>query len=81
MRIRPQGQARTVAERFAPDAPDTWHAQLWGYQIMPSEQLLEWQSVTMDDPPGSLAVMASRTSCMLCDEEIINGREVWLPAA
>ncbi|HEX8967157.1 MAG TPA: FmdE family protein, partial [Chloroflexota bacterium] len=31
VRIWPHPQARMLAERYAPDAPDRWHAQLQGY--------------------------------------------------
>ena len=77
IRITPHPQSRTRALEYAPGAPDRWHAQLAAYQIMPSEELLRAQEVTLN---VSLAAMISRHGmrvvCEQCGEDVINEREV-----
>jgi formylmethanofuran dehydrogenase subunit E len=79
VRIRPRAQARILAEHFAPHAANRWLAQLRGYQVMPAQQLLDWQWVSLDEPVEAIVGAPGRTLCLLCDEEILNGREVRLP--
>lgn len=77
IRIRPQHNARELAAIYAPDERSRWHKQLLGYQIMPTDELLD---VTEVDLTVSLAKIVGepghRTNCQICCEEIINGREV-----
>lgn len=76
-RIRPKAQSRVRASAYSPDAPDRWHAQLAAYQIMPAEELLQAQVVTLN---LSLQAIISRHGlrvvCVRCGEDIINEREV-----
>jgi len=77
IRILPSPESRKRAYDYAQDAPDRWHAQLAGYQVMPREELLLAQSVTLS---VSLAAIISRHGlravCEMCGEDIINEREV-----
>lgn len=76
IRITPRRTSRESAPVYAPEARNRWEAQLWGYQRMPSVELLVAHSVRLVMPielvisqPGLVAV------CDRCGEEIINGRE------
>ncbi|MBI5650038.1 MAG: TraR/DksA C4-type zinc finger protein [Chloroflexi bacterium] len=77
IRIAPRLESRRLAHRYAPDAPDRWHAQLAAYQVMPTQELLTAQPVVLT---VSLAAIISkhgmRVVCEQCGEDIINEREV-----
>ncbi len=77
LRIIPSPQSRRRACEYAPEAPDRWHAQLSAYQVMPAEELLLVQHVTLR---VSIAAMVSqhghRVVCECCGEDIINERQV-----
>ena len=77
LRVTPHPQARVRAKDYAPAAPDRWHAQLLGYQVMPAEELLLAQPVTLT---LSLSALISRHGlrvvCDRCGEDIINERQV-----
>jgi formylmethanofuran dehydrogenase subunit E len=77
IRIAPTRDSRSRALQYARHAPDRWHAQLGAYQIMPNEELLSAQAVTLT---VSLAKIISthghRVVCEQCGEDIINEREV-----
>jgi formylmethanofuran dehydrogenase subunit E len=77
VRVYPNPSARDRSWKYAPGAPDNWHAQLEAYQTMPTCELLLFEQVdlliSMEDlisKPGLRAV------CSLCGEEIMNEREV-----
>ncbi len=77
IRIAPHPQARTCAARYAPDAPDAWHAQLSAYQVMPDEELLQLQGVQLTVDMGAIISSPGlRVKCGCCGEEVMNGREV-----
>ena len=77
IRISPTIASRHLAYDHAPEGLDRWHAQLTGYQIMPTEELLQAQSVAL---AISLKALIShhggRVVCDQCGEDIINEREV-----
>jgi formylmethanofuran dehydrogenase subunit E len=77
IRIYPHPASRSNARLCQPDARSRWHAQLEAYQVMPVEQMLCWQPVTLT---LSLQRLISRhgvrVNCAMCGEEIINEREV-----
>ena len=79
VRIWPDPRARDLAERYAPEAPSRWHAQLLGYQVMPTAELLRAEPVTVR---GSLSeivgVPGIRADCARCGEEVLNQREMVL---
>lgn len=76
-RIYPHPDSRISARLCQPDARSRWHAQLAAYQMMPVEQMLCWQPVTLT---LSLQQIISRhgvrVNCSICGEEIINEREI-----
>lgn len=77
VRISPAGGVRERALDYAPDAPDRWHAQLKGYQIMPTDELLRAQQVTLNlDLDALIGRPAPRVVCASCGEDIINERFV-----
>ncbi len=77
LRVIPHPQARSRAKDYAPNAPDRWHAQLLGYQVMPAEELLLAHPVNLT---LSLSAIISRHGvrvvCDHCGEDIINERQV-----
>jgi formylmethanofuran dehydrogenase subunit E len=76
-RIHPHPDCRARAARYAPDQPDRWHTQLYGYQTMPDGELLMIEPVQLT---VSLEAIISQPHqwvvCRQCGEEIANGREV-----
>jgi formylmethanofuran dehydrogenase subunit E len=77
VRIIPRVEARQLACEYAPEAPDTWQAQLLGYQRMPAQTLLSFQPVHLNVPVEQLVSRAGqRVICERCGEEIMNEREV-----
>ena len=79
IRIIPSGESRSLALNQAPNARNDWEAMLLSYQVMPVQDLFRCQHVCLN---SSLAEIISKPSkkarCEICDEEIINGREVLL---
>jgi formylmethanofuran dehydrogenase subunit E len=77
VRITPSSQSRSLAWDHAPDVRNDWEAMLLGYQVMSVEDLFCVQYVKLN---CSLAELISKPSkkaqCEICNEEIINGREV-----
>ncbi len=77
VRIRPQPTARIRALDHVPDAPDRWHAQLEGYRIMPTAELLDAGPVTLTfDLEAMRSRPGKRAVCAKCGEDVINEREV-----
>lgn len=77
IRIAPHNNIRELAREYAPLARNKWEAQLLGYQHIPDELLLHWQSVELTVPIKQIVGRAGkRVNCEICGEEIINQREV-----
>ncbi len=77
LRIRPALDARVRALEYVSDAPDRWHAQLYGYQSMPNCELLEVCEVELAGGLDALIGQAgTRVVCQTCGEEILNRREI-----
>jgi formylmethanofuran dehydrogenase subunit E len=77
IRITPLPNSRELAWDYASSARNQWEAQLIGYQYIPDELLLDWQSVKLTVPVQQLIGQAgTRLTCKVCGEEIINQREV-----
>ena len=76
VRIHPHPASRSRAIAAAADASDRWHAQLWGYQRLPAEQVLVAEPVGLTIDLASLISRDGvRTTCVECGEEISNERE------
>ncbi len=77
VRVAPQNDVRRRAYAYAPQEERHYFAQLHAYQIMPDEELLTLQEVTLNT---SIEEIVSRpivrVDCDACGEEIINEREV-----
>jgi len=79
IRIWPHPAARSRASEYAPEAPDRWHAQRDGYQVMPAAELLRAERVDLDiDLTAIISRPGRRIVCAGCDEDIVNEREVVL---
>lgn len=77
IRLVPQNDARQKALEYAPEARNKWEAMLLGYQRMPGTELLMVQMVILKTPIEELLSRPGvRTHCHICEEEIINEREV-----
>jgi formylmethanofuran dehydrogenase subunit E len=77
VRIVPRIEARALAREYAPEASSRWRAQLVGYQRMPDERLLRWDGVALLTPVREIVARGSvRVRCEICQEEIINARQV-----
>ena len=77
VRIAPALDVREKACIYAPDESSHYFAQLQAYQIMPNEELLTVQEVTLTTPVDELVSRPGiRVNCDVCGEEIINEREL-----
>ena len=77
IRINPRRGARTLAGNYAPSARNKWEAMLFAYQVMPDLELFSIQRVSLNVPLSKiLARPTMKAVCEMCDEEIINGRQV-----
>lgn len=77
LRVSEREESRSfAADVMYPDLP-SWEAQLQGYQIMPDEMLLNWQSVRLMRP---LPVIPEKHSviCEDCHERITEHCEVMI---
>jgi formylmethanofuran dehydrogenase subunit E len=78
VRVAPKAGIREAAQRYAPEAGSRWEAQLAGYRIMPTTELLRIQQVTLTvDLEKLISRPGLRVTCEACGEEIMNEREVF----
>jgi len=76
VRLAPQLDIRERAHSYAPGETRHYFAQLHGYQLMPTAELLTIQVVTLATPVEVLVSRPGvRVNCTQCGEEIINERE------
>lgn len=77
VRLAPRLDVRERARLYAPQETRHYFAQLEGYQIMPVDELISVQEVTLTTPIETIVSRAGvRVNCDVCGEEIINEREV-----
>ena len=77
VRILPHPEARTLAPDYALEARNRWESMLLGYQRMPDAELLLIQQVELIRPVTEIVSRPGvRVNCAVCNEEIINQREV-----
>jgi formylmethanofuran dehydrogenase subunit E len=80
IRLAPRPDVRQRALDYAPHETRHYFAQLYGYQIMPDEELFSAQAVTLKTPVDQIVSRAGvRVNCDHCGEEIINERQVVTP--
>jgi len=76
-RLAPRPDARELALRYAPDAPDSYRAQLTAYPSMPEDSLFTVQAVQLKTPVEAIVGRPGvRVTCTICGEEIMNDRQV-----
>jgi formylmethanofuran dehydrogenase subunit E len=77
VRILPAATARSLAQKYAPEAHNPWEVFLWGYQRMPDEELLAVTPVVLNIPVEKILSHPEHiATCQQCGEEIINEREL-----
>lgn len=77
IRILPSPQSRVLAPDYAPEASNRWESMLLGYQRLPDEELLVVQEVALLTPVSEIISRPGiRVNCAVCNEEIINEREI-----
>jgi len=77
IRIAPHPQVRERAYAYVPQEKRHYFAQLYGYQIMPVEELLVFETVNLQTPVAQIiGKLGVRVNCAICGEEIINQREI-----
>ncbi|MDQ5824347.1 MAG: FmdE family protein [Chloroflexota bacterium] len=77
LRVSPQLSARRTALEYAPAEPDSWHAQLVAYRVMPTSELLRVEEVRLTVSLEEIISQPGlRVTCEGCGEEIMNAREV-----
>jgi len=77
LRIVPRRDVRLAAVDYGPDESNKWQAMLVGYQKMPMSELFAVQTVKLNVPLSEIISRPGRkVICEICEEEIINGREV-----
>lgn len=54
VRIAPRHDIRELVEQYSPEACNRWATQLFGYQLMPNEDLLDFKWVTLCVPASVL---------------------------
>lgn len=76
LRLAPKPEIRKRARDFAPAETRRYFAQLKGYEVMPDEELFNFQTVELKIPPTQImSHQIARAICSSCGEEIINERE------
>jgi len=77
IRVAPRQDVRELACTFVPEEVRHYFAQMRAYQIMPDDQMLIVQDVTLNVPLEKIVSRPGlRVNCDMCGEEIMNEREV-----
>ena len=77
IRIVPNSDIRFLAGNYAFQAKNKWESMLQGYQQMPDDVLFKIIQVKLSVSIKEILSRAGKKAiCEVCDEEIINGREV-----
>jgi formylmethanofuran dehydrogenase subunit E len=77
LRIAPRSTVRQLACNCQPQETRRYFAQLRAYQVLPDEDLLSMQEVSLTTPVTRiLSRPGLRLPCAMCGEEIINERQV-----
>jgi formylmethanofuran dehydrogenase subunit E len=77
IRIAPALDVREKANQHAPEEKRHYFAQMQAYQIMPDEELMTIQEVTLTmNLQEIISHSGKRVNCERCGEEVINEREV-----
>jgi len=77
VRVAPVLDIRQQACECCPEEPRHYFAQMQAYQIMPDEKLLTVTEVQLVTPVQQIVSRPGiRVDCAVCDEEIMNEREI-----
>jgi formylmethanofuran dehydrogenase subunit E len=77
VRVRPNPEARQLAQAYPMEAKSRWHRYLSAYRLLSDEQLLEAVPIQLTVCLEAIISSAQkRAVCEQCSEEIMNGREV-----
>lgn len=77
VRVAPALDIRQRAYAFATNEPRHYFAQMQAYQVMPDEEMFTVTEVTLTTPIEAIVSRPGlRVNCDVCDEEIMNEREV-----
>jgi formylmethanofuran dehydrogenase subunit E len=77
IRLAPTAGVRERARLYAPDEPQSYTAQLKGYQVMPETELFTFREVRLQPSLETIVSQQEfRARCCQCGEEIINQREM-----
>jgi formylmethanofuran dehydrogenase subunit E len=74
VRVSARDDAREKVLRYAGDEPDRRRAQMAAYRVMPEEELLRLEAVSIHT--GWLDRRRVRVACRVCGEGVSYGREV-----
>lgn len=78
VRLAPRTGVRESALHYAPQVKKKYYAQFKAYQIMPENELFDYQEVQLEpDLKTLLSRPGVRSKCTQCGEEIINERQVY----
>jgi len=77
LRLSPKPGIRKVASLYTPEEKRHYFSQLTGYQVMPDEELFNFQWVELVASASQImSHQNARAVCSKCGEEVINEREV-----
>lgn len=77
VRVSPSAASRELAGQYAPEARSRWHSYLYGYKLIPDQELLSVEEVALTQSVEEIISRpGARAICTRCGEEIINEREV-----
>ena len=77
VRVSPALDFREKAYVYAPDEPRHYFAQMQAYEVMPDEEMMTVQDVTLTTPIEQIISRpGTRVNCDVCGEEIMNEREI-----
>ena len=78
VRLFPKTGLRELARKYTRDEQRAYFVQLIAYQIIPDEELLDIEPVALTQSLKEIiGLPGQKTTCSLCGEQIINGREAW----
>jgi formylmethanofuran dehydrogenase subunit E len=77
IRIRERQESRECATQMMPSARSAWHAQREAYQVMPYEQLFQWEAVRLTESMPAIPDKGKHAVyCERCGDRINERREI-----
>lgn len=75
LRVSEHPTCREAALALGLDVSSSWEAQLQGYQVLPDEELLRWQAVSLNTPLPSIPEKHAVT-CDQCGDRVNEKQEI-----